>query len=127
MKKIWKTIKNGALYLWQLPQNIAGYTLCAWYDGKLVKVQDALARVSCDMRGGISLGRYIVVRKESDIKHEYGHVVQSKILGPLYLFVIGLPSIIHAAIDCKTCKKKGYYHFYTEKWANCLADKYYHG
>ena len=54
------------------------------------------------------------------VLHECGHVKQSRILGPLYLFVIGIPSIIHAALPCKKCKETNYYHFYTEKWANKL-------
>lgn len=29
---------------------------------------------------------------EKTIKHEYGHQLQSYILGPLYLLIIGLPS-----------------------------------
>lgn len=55
------------------------------------------------------------------IQHESGHVKQSKILGPLYLLVIGLPSIVHAAMHRTVCKNPNYYHFYTEKWANKLA------
>lgn len=37
-------------------------------------------------------GRYI--GDEETLKHEYGHSIQSKILGPLYLIVIGLPSLM---------------------------------
>ena len=46
------------------------------------------------------------------------HVKQSKILGPLYLLVIGIPSILHAwlndYIHCCANHNEGYYHFYTE-------------
>lgn len=52
------------------------------------------------MQGGISLGKYIIVSQwatQKTIMHEYGHCLQSKILGPLYLLVVGLPSILHAA------------------------------
>lgn len=126
MKKIWKAIKNTALYLWQLPQNIIGLILFAYYKGNTIKIDaNAKVRVSKDMSGGITLGKYIVVRKEDYIKHEFGHTRQSMLLGPLYLLVIGLPSIIHAARHSKYCKNKDYYHFYTEKWANKLSDKYY--
>lgn len=126
MKKIWKAIKNAALYLWQLPQNIIGLILFAYYKGEDIYIDDnAKVRVSDKMRGGITLGKYIVVRKEKDIKHEYGHTRQSILLGPLYLLVIGLPSIVHAGLDCPKCREEGYYHFYTEKWANKLSDKYF--
>ncbi|MCU7947074.1 MAG: hypothetical protein KZQ72_10615, partial [Candidatus Thiodiazotropha sp. (ex Cardiolucina cf. quadrata)] len=55
--------------------------------------------------------------------HEYGHYLQSLLLGPLYLPLIGLPSICWASI-----KKAGYfpavpYHaFPTEWWAERLAN-----
>lgn len=81
------------------------------------------------MSGGVTLGKWVFLDARyygnsygsSVMKHEYGHTVQSKMLGWLYLIVIGLPSIVHAAFH----KKGDYYHFYTEKWANRLADKYY--
>jgi len=67
---------------------------------------------------------------EETIKHEYGHQLQSYILGPLYLLVIGLPSglwcwFIQDLVN-KNRKKKGkptlsYYWFYTESWANKLG------
>ena len=73
-----------------------------------------------------SLSLYIFVSQDYKdltyvIKHESGHVKQSKILGPLYLLVIGLPSIIHAALHHYVCKNPDYYHFYTERWANKLG------
>ena len=44
-----------------------------------------------------------------------GHSVDSKIFGPLYLLVIGLPSALHLLF-----MKKGadYYNFFTERRAN---------
>lgn len=64
------------------------------------------------------------------IKHEYGHQLQSYILGPLYILVIGLPSglwcwFIQDWVN-KIRKKKNkpeldYYWFYTESWANKLG------
>ncbi|NCA92498.1 hypothetical protein EOM82_04515 [bacterium] len=51
--------------------------------------------------GGISFGCFIFVNalREKDTLdttcvHEYGHTIQSLILGPLYFFVVGLPSFI---------------------------------
>lgn len=56
------------------------------------------------------------------IKHECGHVKQSKMLGPLYLIVIGVPSILHVWLnDYIGCdEESGYSHFYTEKCADKL-------
>ena len=59
--------------------------------------------------------------------HEYGHTVQSLILGPLYLPVIALPSLLWAGLPmAKRWRKKhtvSYYKFYTENWANKLSCK----
>lgn len=55
------------------------------------------------------------------IKHEYGHTIQSKWLGWLYLIVIGLPSIIWAFIHSNFDTGKKYEDFYTEKWASKLG------
>lgn len=43
--------------------------------------------------------------------HEFGHRFQSLLLGPLYLFIIGIPSAISRSPT-----------FYTEKWANAWAN-----
>lgn len=68
---------------------------------------------------------YLLVQKKKDIiKHEYGHTIQSKLLGPLYLFIIGIPSIVWASIYGTKLvpeTKNGYYKFYTEKWADKLG------
>jgi len=54
------------------------------------------------------------------LPHEQGHYMQSLILGPLYLFAIAIPSIIHADRynkgKCNICNESDYKHFYTEKW-----------
>lgn len=45
----------------------------------------------------LNLGMFIFTARPYDLKliqHEYGHTVQSLILGPIWLFVIGLPSLI---------------------------------
>lgn len=75
--------------------------------------------------GGISLGNYMILGSQfsQTIKHEYGHSLQSRILGPLYLFVIGIPSIIWAGLYGSVIKEthNGYYKFYPEKWADKLG------
>ena len=59
--------------------------------------------------------------------HEYGHTIQSLILGPLYLIVTGLPSIVWASIPglrkMRRKKQISYFSFYTERWANHLGEK----
>jgi len=59
--------------------------------------------------------------------HEYGHTIQSIILGPLFLFVIGIPSLLWASLPyfnrLRVRKNLSYYWLYCEKWANVLGDK----
>ncbi len=57
--------------------------------------------------------------------HEFGHAVQSAILGPLFLPVMGFPSFLWCNLKCcsKLRQEKGisYYRLYTESTANYLG------
>ncbi len=59
--------------------------------------------------------------------HEYGHTIQSLILGPLYLLIIGIPSTLWGFSPSLNKKRKeqqlSYFSFFTEKWANLLGEK----
>ena len=58
--------------------------------------------------------------------HEYGHTIQSLIFGPLYLFIIGIPSTLWGFFLYPQKKRKNeisYFSFYTEKFANYLGEK----
>lgn len=129
-----KSILSILLWIWQLPQNIAAVILKAMI-GKKNYVTRPIRGVDCvytnNISAGVSLGCYIFVKpwySAVDIRHECGHCVQSRILGPLYLIVIGLPSIIHNVIHW-WLKGLGvtwnYYSFPTEAWADKLGNKYY--
>ena len=111
------------LFLWQLPQNIIALVMMPFLGKlKLISYKNfCFAFEGENMSGGISLGTFAFVstynaKKPLVIKHEQeGHTFDSKIFGPLYLLVIGLPSILWAWLgDDNKC----YYDFYTEKWAN---------
>lgn len=60
--------------------------------------------------------------------HEYGHTIQSLVLGPLYLFIIGIPSVTWAFLPVfrKMRREKGipYSRAYCEASANRLGEKY---
>ena len=77
--------------------------------------------------GSISLGEYIFLcpshyGNRKVLRHERGHTKQSRILGWLYVPVILIPSLIHAAtFDRRGLPDKKYYDFYTEKWADKIA------
>ncbi len=102
---------RGALFAlmqwtWGLPQNLVGAALLPLFRGRRFRYHGALVTVYRGMRkltdnSGFSLGSFIFIPeawsdhdKEHVVVHEYGHSVQSLILGPLYLPVVALPSVI---------------------------------
>lgn len=121
-------MKAFALWIWQLPQNLVGLLFLLFIRGEVKHRLGSIKFYYANtFPGGITLGEYIIVgtKRELTVRHEFGHVKQSRILGPLYLLVIGLPSAIHAWLNgmLRCCEKSiyGYYHFYTEAWANKLG------
>lgn len=135
MKLIMKYIKNLILFIWQLPQHIValiyfGYLVMMCKDLGVDSRYKQATVIPCIMRGAVTLGNYVFVGLNSEyrktVKHELGHTIQSKILGPLYLIVIGIPSITYCGLRriFSSLRKKNYYDFYTEKWANNLSEKH---
>ena len=124
IRMLWETV----LYLWQLPQNLLGlmFLLALRPEMRLNDSGLAIVYRSRRMRGGISLGRYVFLSwvqagDRSTVFHELGHCRQSRMLGPLYLIVIGLPSLLWAWLGDRIAPDKSYYWFYTEKWADRLG------
>lgn len=113
---------------WELPQNVLGFVVKLICQPKYIaEFGDAKVYHWKSKRGSVSLGKYIFVYDPTDIetiKHEYGHTIQSKYLGWLYLIVIGIPSFLCANWWQKHREKKGksYYTFYTEAWADKLGE-----
>ena len=135
MKLIMKYIRNLILFIWQLPQHLLailyiGYLVMMCKDLGIDSRYKQATVIPCIMRGAITLGNYVFVGLNSEyrktVKHELGHTIQSKILGPLYLIVIGIPSITYCGLRriFPSLRRKNYYDFYTEKWANNLSEKY---
>lgn len=135
MKLIMNYIRNLILFIWQLPQHLLAilyivYLVMMCKDlGVDSRYKQAIV-IPCVMRGAVTLGCYVFVGLNSEyrktVKHELGHTIQSKILGPLYLIVIGIPSITYCGLRriFPSLRKKNYYDFYTEKWANNLSEKH---
>lgn len=130
MKKIYNYIKDSIKWLWQFPQNMLALCiegiLCqaAYREGK---AGNNIIIVNSVLPSAMSLGDCLFVNPMSSqrtIQHECGHSKQSDILGPLYLIVIGIPSLLHNIVHY-LCSKIGikwnYYHFYTEYWADKLS------
>ena len=79
--------------------------------------------------GCVSLGMFIFVGTHKDIaSHEYGHTLQSLLLGPLYLIAVGAPSFIWCRHYGKhrgeyAARGISYYSRYPEKQATALGLK----
>lgn len=115
------------LWIWQLPQNLLGLILRLFYKGDRYDFRGVTYIITRDFPGGLSLASTVFLNTylpevPQDWLHEYGHTRQSLYLGPLYLIVIGLPSLLWATYR-KIAKKSGpdYYAFYTEKWADNIG------
>ena len=135
-------MKKALFYLlqwtWALSQNIVGGIGCLLlamsgrhrrenYHGAVVTYVDT----DNANFGGISLGMFIFFNANAGEQwqhdtriHEFGHCVQSIVLGPLYWLVVALPSIIwcnappFAKLHNKKETKYLYYKLYCETWAN---------
>ncbi len=128
-------MKNFLLYLWQLPQTIIGYCILffckIWFiksDKKVKKIEvngiKNIYSVPKFFNSAVSLNIIIgqanrVIRPKS-CKHEYGHRKQSQKLGPLYFFVIGIPSFI-GNLRYRRHKNFDYYKQPWEAWADRLG------
>jgi hypothetical protein len=107
-----------------------------WYHGALV--------TAWKLKSSVSLGMFVFVadepffaKKYRDISieehskmllvHEYGHTIQSLILGPLYLILMGIPSTVWgflpSAAKLRKEKQVSYFSFFTESWANVLGER----
>lgn len=110
------------LFIWQLPQNLMALFMLPFI-GEIDFIsykKFCFAFKAEKIKTGLSLGNFafinpVLAKKVALVKHEQeGHSYDSKIFGPLYLPVIGIPIFLHS----KSKKNKGYYDFYTERRAN---------
>ena len=74
-------------------------------------------------------GKHIFINRDTDdmiiFRHEYGHRIQSKLLGILFYPIIFLPSYLHFIywVKFRNDNWDEYYNFYCENWANKLSEK----
>ena len=99
------------LWIWQLLQNVIGVILIVItnatarsrvIDGETIIYY--VARRFNHTWSGVSLGNYIIFSvdafaDETSLRHEHGHQIQSLYFGPLYLLVVGLPSLVRNIYD----------------------------
>jgi len=137
-KYIGKIVVATIVALWQLPQNLVGIILLfsVAITRKIRKIEFERKHCFISTDIAISLGYFLFWTDGNDnstsmnsltIKeHEYGHSIQSMLLGPLYLIVVGIPSISRAIYAMYYYRKHGtswthYFDAYPENWANRLA------
>lgn len=117
--------------IWELPQILCGLVVklvfCVYGSKEVETIKQGKCKIqNWGLSSGVSLGWFQFTPKSASKNmnsHEVGHSLQSLWLGPFYLLVIGIPSIIW----CALYKKLGYtnyYAFYTEKWANKISGAY---
>jgi hypothetical protein len=116
------------MFTWELPQTILGGILLLIYRKKLTRwildIPYAWAWTG-SFRWGVSLGQIIVlgyIYNYKTVLHEHGHSMQSLYLGPLYLLVIGLPSITFNILGrLGMVNNSKYYDRPWEAWADRLG------
>lgn len=127
-------MKKFLMYLWQLPQNLLGLAVVKLSNAYKITASGEPWNVwyETHRQFGISLGDYRIIYMGCSIedrKHEYGHTLQSRKLGWLYLIIIGIPSITFNKWDCLFHRKwstydriRWYYSKPWEKWADELGN-----
>ena len=137
-------MRSALLAIWQAPQNILGLFIAKWnreYPRR--HFQDKTVVFWGNDHAGMSLGNYIFIpfhsvesiNDESSysssyvFRHEFSHTIQSRYLGPLYLFIIGLPSVLWSNVsvlkNMRSTYKISYYDFFVEKWASNLGNRFF--
>lgn len=132
-------LRSAALALWELPQNVLGVVNLAALLARGGVAQMARERgrlmVEITVDGAVSLGYFVFYSAKDNAyvpvgpenkDHEYGHSVQSRMLGPLYLPLVGIPSVsrvgvavMHRALTGK--RWRGYYEGWPERQADELG------
>ena len=100
-----------------------------WYHGALVTVWESKTSVSLGLFVFVTSEPFFAKKYEGQmcmeelssrlLVHEYGHTIQSLMLGPLYLIVIGIPSTLWGFLGGRKRRDDQipYGAFFTEKWA----------
>lgn len=117
-------------WTWGILQTVVGFIVFLifienrhiWYNGAVI------TEIKGNW-GGISIGMFAFVDnmpqgkeayKSNLVKHEYGHTLQSILLGVLWVFIVAIPSLIWAGCFKKWRKKHNisYYSMPIEHWAD---------
>lgn len=125
------SLKTVVLFAWQLPQVLIAFLICVFFHKRSSYTVDYLTvnRVSLGEGQGVgfSLGPYIFAQdltSDDMLKHEVGHSKQSLFLGPLYLLVVAIPSMVTFLVFKLVIPNEWYHKQYPERWADRLGGAY---
>lgn len=127
---------------WGILQTLLGFAVFLmhrrekhfWYHGALITVWKPKTSVSLGLFVFVTAEPFFAEKYDGQISieelsgrllvHEYGHTIQSLILGPLYLLIIGIPSTLWGFLGGTKRREQQipYCAFFTEKWANRLGE-----
>jgi hypothetical protein len=116
---------------WGLPQTLVGLVVYLIY--RLRKCEHfffgGAVCTEWHRNDGVSLGLFIFCPPGGGIHlHEYGHTHQSLLFGPLYLMLVGLPSLLWAGLPgfrrMRRERRVPYSRLYCERWADRIGSKY---
>lgn len=138
MKHYFQSFLQIFVWLWQLPQVVVGCLWCIIARPRYLYSHHHVHLFTCRFGGGVSFGPMAFYderhregllsrdpRVMPYINHEYGHSLDSRAWGLLYLPVIGMPSGVHLWVrrwfKARWPRLENYYDFYTERRANKKA------
>lgn len=110
-------------FTWGILGNIVGFIIWLVFAENPHSIYKGSFQTRIDKDWGLGIGNFTFVSDDSQFSanHEHGHNVQNIIWGPLWFFVIGIPSVIRYW----KCKIKdnfiGYYNGWPENNANRLG------
>ena len=115
-------------WTWGFPQNLLGLVIFLLHWSKPHSKYHGCIVTHWGGTGSMGLGMFLFLGDTNDpriLVHEFGHSIQSVLLGPLFLPVMGLPSFLWCNLPacCRLRKQKAisYYSFYPESTANSLG------
>ena len=114
-------------WTWGFPQSLVGFLVYLSNRGKPVSHYRGCIVTHWDNRGSMGMGMFLFLGcDDPQVRvHEFGHSVQSLILGPLFLPIMGIPSFLWCNIPyfqrMRREKHISYYRLYTESTANALG------
>ena len=135
MKNAIRIILQIFVWVWQLPQLVVCAVWCLTQRPRFLYSHHNVLLFTCRFGGGVSFGpmtfyserhRAALLSRNARVmpylSHEYGHALDSRLFGPLYLFVIGIPSgvwlLARRTLKSRCPVLENYYQFYTERRAN---------